>query len=393
MMKKQIAFIKLLSIAGVGLASMTTSALAQAPTPVSKPSLVISSQPVPYAITQNVYRYPTAAPDITREQVAGAEYYTPSETMVSRKIEEVRNDLKNLQAEVTILSQKLVGLQGDGKAKASDYYASVATISTQLQTGTTPGNPRLVQRMAQAQDNLEALAVNITDLNELAIEVANVASMGAFLLEAARATYGISGAVEEDHVKLAQLEDQVNNTLVVIERLQNNVNDDITRTAAYLTSERANLRTMSLAIANGDLYGKSLSSRPFSNVQLVSHRLGGNNLTGSNHAAAPAPKQLSGPRPLVKIKFDKSDVSYEQPVYLAVSQALETYPDAQFELVAVYPSEGNAAQVAIESTRSRRSAEKVLRTLTQMGLTLDRIDLSHTPSDTAQTSEVHLFIR
>lgn len=372
-----------------------TSAYAQQAN--EKPSLIISSQPVPYAITQNVYRYPTTAPEVNRDDVSGASYYKPSETMVSRKIEDVRNDLKNLQSEVTVLSQKLVGLQGDGKDKATDYYTSVATISTQLQTGTTPGNPRLVQRMAQAQDNLESLAVNITDLNELAVEVANVASMGAFLLEAARATYGISGAIEEDHVKLAQLEDQVNNTLVVIERLQNNVNDDITRTAAYLTSERSNLRTMSLAIANGDLYGKSLSGRPFSNVQLVSHQLGKQERINRSSALQPmspeAPQALAGPRPLVKIKFDKTNVSYEQPVYLAVSQALEKYPNSLFELVAVYPTEGNAAQVAIESTRSRRSAEKVLRTLTQMGLTLDRIDLSHTPSDTARTSEVHLFIR
>src|SRR5690606_8435478 len=76
----------------------------------------------------------------------------------------------------------------------------------------------------------------------------------------------------------------------------------------------------------------------------------------------------SGPRPLVKIRFDKPNVQYEQPVYMAVSDAMQKYPDARFEIVAVHPTGGNAAQVAIESTRARRNAEQVLRTLTQMGL-------------------------
>lgn len=96
---------------------------------------------------------------------------------------------------------------------------------------------------------------------------------------------------------------------------------------------------------------------------------------------------------LVKIKFDRNDVNYEEPVYVAVNEALQRYPDAHFDLVAVHPTNGNAAEVAIESTKARRNAEKVLRTLTQMGLPLDHIDLSHKESAEAATNEVHLYVR
>jgi hypothetical protein len=79
---------------------------------------------------------------------------------------------------------------------------------------------------------------------------------------------------------------------------------------------------------------------------------------------------------------------------MAVNEAMQRYPSARFELVAVYPTGStNAAESSIESTRARRNAEKVLRTLTQMGLTMDRVDLSYLPSKEVQTSEVHLYVR
>ncbi|MBI2235000.1 MAG: hypothetical protein HYU57_08495, partial [Micavibrio aeruginosavorus] len=268
----------------------------------------------------------------------------------------------------------------------------VATISTQLQSGTTPGNPRLLKRLSVARNSLEQLATNVAGFNDLAIAVSNAASMAGFLLESVRATYSLSGAVEEDHARLAQIEDSINNNIVVIERMQNSVNDDITRTVSYLGTERSNLRTLSLAITTGDLMGKSLSNRPFSSAQPASFTADGGLApvdSGAAMGAVPAP----APRPLVKIRFDKPNVSYEQPVYMAVNEAMQRYPSARFELVAVHPTGVNSAEGAIESTRARRNAEKVLRTLTQMGVGMDRIDLSYMPSSEALTSEVHLYVR
>ncbi len=278
--------------------------------------------------------------------------------------------------------------------QAAEYYASIATISTQLQSGTTPGNPRLLQKFAVARQKLEQLGGNISLLNDLSLQITNAASHSSYLQETVRATYSLSGAIEEDHVKLAQMEDSINNTNVVIERLLNNVNDDITRTTAYMNTERDNLRTLSLAIETGSMFGKSLSNRPFSNTQLASF---GNAPVAANGMTPPPPSSATAPtgnpRPLVKIRFDRPNVDYEQPVYIAVSEALKRYPDARFELVAVHPSKGNAAQVAIESTKARRDAERVLRSLTEMGMDLDRIDLSYTPSADATNSEVDLYIR
>ncbi|HPQ50120.1 MAG: hypothetical protein KDJ26_06250 [Alphaproteobacteria bacterium] len=363
----------------------TPSAMAQSGG--KTPALVITNQPLPATLAGQVYTKPVQTTTITPQNLLES-YYGTSDTMVSRKIGDIHKDLGSLQQDMAKLSERILGLEKTNQSEAAGYYASTATISTQLQSGTTPGNPRLLQKLANAQDSLDKLARNVNDMNELAIEITKSGSVASYLLEGARSAYGLTGAVEEDHVQLAQLEDSINNTIIIIDRLQNNINDDITRTSAYLATERNNLRTMSLAVSDGNLLGKSLSSRPFTSAAKKTEIVEMAKVAMPDQPPAP-----SNPRPLVKIRFDRENVDYEQPVYIALNEAMEKFPDARFELVAVYPSEGNAAQAAIESTKSRRNAERVLRSMTQMGLPMDKVDISYAASSDASSSEVHIYVR
>ncbi len=363
----------------------------------SRPPLVITNAPLPADLKERIYSKPMQVQDIEPNQVVGRDYYQNIPvTKVSAKVDEIGNNLYNIQSNISGLSATLNGLQRNNEQKAATYYASTATINTQLQVGTTPGNPRLMQKIDVARTNLENLNTGLGELSILADDVAQTASEASYLLEATRAAYALSGAIEEDHVKLAELEDAINNTLVVIDRILNTVNDDITRSSAYLSSERSNLRTLALGVTNGDLYGISLANRPFSNVpEFIQASTGSNNAVSSQSLAprASAGGALSSPRPLVKIRFDRANIDYQQPIYLAVNEALERYPNARFDLVAIHPTSGNAAEVAIESTKARRNAESVLRTLTQMGLSSDRVDLAYNKSDVARSIEVHLYIK
>lgn len=376
--------VKLLASASVLL---LTSGAAWAQADGKTPALIITNQPLPPALAGQIYTNPERPADITPQSLLDT-YNTGTDTIVSRKIGELHNDLGNLQADLATLSESLLNLESINQKNAAEYYANTATINTQLQSGTTPGNPRLVQKLSGAQASLDKLAANVNDLNNLALEISKKGTVASYLLEQTRSTYGVTGAVEEDHVQLAQLEDSVNNTTIIIDRLQNKVNDDITRTSAYLSSERNNLRTLASAVSSGDLLGKALSNRPFTSDAQKTETVAMSQSANYNQAPSPV-----NPRPLVKIRFDRADVNYEQPVYMALSEAMEKYPNARFELVAVYPSEGNAAQVAIESTKSRRNAERVLRSMTEMGLPMDKVDISYASSPTVSDSEVHIYIR
>jgi hypothetical protein len=319
----------------------------------------------------------------TQSVVAQAPAQT-SNTFVGAKVAQMRGDLGRLQGSINQHMADLQAIRVTTAQNAAAYYGTVAAIQARLQVGTTPGNPILQQQWSQAQAQLDTLNLDIANMNSLSTRVAADSSLAAFMLEAARATYGLAGAVDEDHRALATLEDDVNRTVVALDRILNELNSDLQRQTAYLNSERSNLASLSVGIKNGELFGQGLGNRAFASAAPMA---------ASPVAASAGSAMTEGRRPLVVIRFDRSRVDYQQALYTAVSRALERRPDAAFDLVAVSPSRGNAAQVTLNSANAKRNAESVLRSLTEMGLPATRVQLSSTTSVQAQNAEVHVYVR
>ena len=301
-------------------------------------------------------------------------------TEVGRRVERLRGDLDRLQGQVNAHNGQLQQIRSGSVSNATGYQDLIAAIQTRLQIGTTPGNPRLVGQWNEAQQTLDNIGTNIGTMNNLANLVADNSALAAFILESVRATYGLTGAVDEDHAQLAVLEDETNRTVVLIDRLLNELNEDIARQTNYLSRERSNLTVLSLAVKNGELFGRSLANRAYSSAAPVNsqpQRIG----------------NLANRRPLVVIRFDRTDVPFEEPLYTAVNEALSRRPGAAFDLVAVTPQRGTPAQVALNASQSRRNAEKVLRTLTSMGLPTDQVSLSSITDPGISANEVHVYVR
>ena len=305
----------------------------------------------------------------------------PTGTFVGKKVAEMYTDLQKLQDKVRRLTDSTQQLRADTAATSQRYHSAVAAINAKLQVGTTPGNPVMVQQWNEAQSQLEQIAARLPRLNRLSNDSAAEAAMAGYILDTVRATYSVSGAIDEDHDQLRLLEDSVNRTVVVIDRVLNELSEDVSRQSIYVSNERSNLSAISLAVKNGELYGTSLANRAFAQTQALAS------------ASAQAPGPLAGDRPLFVIRFDRDDVPYQQALYNAVSRALERRPNASFDLVAVSPRSGTAAQVALNSTAAKRHAEAVLRSLADMGLQPNRIKLSATATDDAQSNEVHIYVR
>ncbi len=306
---------------------------------------------------------------------------SPTGTLVGAKVQSLRGDLQRLQDDINRQNTQLQQVRQSMAQDAASYYSLVGTINSRLQVGTTPGNPELVAQWNQAQGALDRMSSDIAKLNSLSNQVASDSSLAAYILESVKAAYGLQGAVDEDHRQLRLLESDVNRTVVLVDQLLNALSDDISRQSTYVSNERANLITLSLAIKNGELYGQSLSNRAFS-------------------TAAPSPLAARGRlssaaerRPLVIIRFDRPNVDYEQALYTAVRRALDRRPDAEFDLVAVTPSSGSPGQVALHSDAAKRNAQSVLRSLTSMGLPATRVTLSATTSANVQSNEVQIYVR
>jgi len=294
-------------------------------------------------------------------------------TQVNRTIQSIRAQLAGLQQKIATNAGRLTDLRNQGAGAANAYQNSKARITARLQIGTTRGNPELVAEWNSAQASLDSLSANINALNALGTDVNNDSSGAHFALNQISATMNVSGAVDEDHRQLTLLEDETSQTVVVLDRLLSEISQNVQRQTAYAANERANLTVLQNAIKAGELYGAL--NTPVPSGALTSQQL------------------ASAGQPLVVIKFDRPDVDYQQMLYAALNQALQSRPSAGFEVVAVSPSKGNAAAVQIAQTTARRNAQDVMRSMTDMGVPATRLGVASTTDPAASGNEVRVFVR
>jgi hypothetical protein len=294
-------------------------------------------------------------------------------TQVNKTIQTLRAQVAGLEQKLVTNAQRLSDLRNAGAGAAGAYQQSKALITTRLQVGTTKGNPELVSQWNAAQASLDSLSANINQLNALGTDVANDSSAAHFALDQISATFNVSGAVDEDHRQLSLLEDETSQTIVMVDRLLKEVSDDTQRQTSYVGSERGALTVLASAIKNGELYGGTPGVAAGS-------ALGGMQLASAG-------------TPLVVIRFDHPDVDYQQILYAALNQALQARPNADFQVVAVAPTRGNAASVQIAQTTARRHAQEVMRSMTDMGVPATRLNVASATDPAAADSEVRVFVR
>ncbi len=301
----------------------------------------------------------------------------PTGTYVGRKVVEMRGELGRLHGSIAQHNEQLQQVRAETIQHAQRFHGTLAAIYARLQVGTTPGNPILVQQYNSALEDLDRMGANIAQMNGLSQSVTADATMAGYLTESVVSSFRLSGAVDEDHEQLAVLEDESKRTSVLVERLLVELSDDMRRSTEYVRNARADLNTLGVGIKAGEMFGQSL----------------GRQAVGPGLSAAAQPMDIGGRRPLVVIRFDRENVPYQKALYDAVQQTLKARPGATFDLVAISPAAGGTARVALNTGKSKRNAEGVLRSLVDMGLPPDRVVVSSRTSVDARNNEVHLYLR
>src|SRR6185312_2094838 len=299
---------------------------------------------------------------------------TDTGTAVSQTVQQLRDQLSNLEQRLASGAQRLTDVRTANASSATTYQESKAQIMTRLQLGTTRGNPELVTQWNTAQSALDQLSANINTLNAVGTDVNTDSSSAHFVLDQIVATFNVSGAVDEDHRQLAVLEDETNQTIILIDRLLKSVADDIQRQTAYVANERANLTTLANGIKNGELYSADMApmmgaARPMA---------GGGSFSGGGGAIAVV-RNTGG--------------NFQQSLYSSLNQALASSPNSNFEIVAVSPTRGTANAVQIAQTTTKRRAQEVLRAMTDMGVPASRMQISSSTDPGLSTGEVRVYQR
>jgi len=315
-----------------------------------------------------------AGPGITVTPIA-IEPGSDTGTAVSQKVGQLRVDVSGLQDKISSAASQLADLRNQAAQAAGGYHEAKAQITTRLQLGTTRGNPELVAQWNTAQTSLDSLTTNINSLNALGTSISADSSRAHFDLDTIQATFNISGAVDEDHRQLSVLEDETDQTVVLIDRLMREVSEAVQRQTAYVANERANLTTLASAIKNGELYGSELGAPVLASS------------TANFEGGAPSGAAL------VTIRFDHPDVQYQQILYTALAQALQSRPGSGFDVVGVSPTRGTASAVQLAQTDARHHAQDVLRSMTEMGVPATRLNLSSATDPSLPSSEVRVYVR
>lgn len=295
-------------------------------------------------------------------------------TFVGQKVVTFRGELSQLQSAIRKYNEDLQKVRGSVINNALQYHKLIGTIEAKLQVGTTPGNPQMFNMLQGAQNNIQVMNANTIALNQLASRVASDSAMTNYLLDSIRAAYSVSGAVDEDHRQLRILENETNQTSILIASLLQEINSDAARQQQYIETARNYIVDLSNAIKAGS-YGVNNVPMP----------------TGATYStpASFANKSLASGSPLFTAKFNKANVKYHEGLKQAVSRAIEKKPGVMFEVVAVSPANGNA----LAKNSAQNNASRIFQDMIDMGVGAERISLSSKTSTGANTAEVQIFVK
>lgn len=299
---------------------------------------------------------------------------TDTGTAVNKTIQQLRGQVAGISQRVSGYAQRLSDIRNANASSATAYQSAKGHILARLQMGTTRGNPELVQEWNSAQSALDQLSGNINTLNALGTDVSNDASSAHYALDQVVATFNVSGAVDEDHRQLSVLEDETNQTIIVIDRVLKDVSDDLQRQTTYVGNERANLTALANSIKNGELYSGG----------------GASLLTPSSYRPG---ARDGGTNPIATIPFSRSAADYRQSLYTTLNSTLASQPNANFRIVAVSPTRSTVSGVQSAQTAAKRRAQGVLQAMTEMGVPASRLSISSATDPNLSAGEVRVFAR
>ena len=360
-----------------------------------------------------------------------------SSAFMKSKIANLTSEKEQLKKLVESRKDTLQSMRNETNSAVSDYRNSVAKINAKLQVGTTPGNPELMDEWKNARAKLERVNNLSFDIKRLVADVEADQSMVDYMLGSIRASYNISGTTEDEHKQLKSLEEEVRQIGANISNFARKIDAEAERQQSYVSIEKNNLNDVAFNIKNskpqgtgtaptdyfangGSVFSSDASYQaflretseqeygytPHTSVTPRSQRQ--TYVPRFDDAVAPSRAQttsvermsVAGPqlpppssmvpsntsastRPLVVVQFDRPNVEFEEPLYQALSRALERNPSATFEVSGIAPQGKN-------NTSAKKNVKAVMNALTDMGLPASRVAMTMA-TDNVKFDEVRVY--
>ena len=298
-------------------------------------------------------------------------------TFVGQKVITFRNELRQLQKSIKKNNDQLQKLRKSIISNALQYHRTVGIMEAKLQVGTTPGNPRMLGFLNSAQNNIQTMSSNLSSLNQLSASVSADVANTDYLSEAIQSAYSISGAIDEDHAHLRTLENEANQTSVLMHSLEAEIGGDITRQQQYIDTANDNLANLNEAIKTGSFGVNNSVMYPRTsagNIKRTSLARPMNNRVA----------KVADGRPLLSVNFANKNINYKDGLKQAVGSAVAKKNNAMFDVVAVNPVKGQSAQ---------SYASDVFQEIISLGVSADRVNISSRTDASISDPAVLVFVR
>lgn len=302
-------------------------------------------------------------------------------TIVGQKVLAYRSELTELQNSIKDNNSELQKVRASVINNAIDYHNTTAAMEAKLQVGTTPGNPIMYQMLQKTQSNVVVMDENANTLNKIYNQAVSDMSVVKNLQDSIRATYSVSGAIDEDHAQLRTLENETSQTAILINSLISEVGSDYSRQIEYTNTARNYLSSLDKAIKVGS-YG--VSNAPLPTVEAYTTP----QISTNNKPSSVSSGNVNG-KPLFVAKFNKSNVNYKDSLQRTIKAAQSKNGGFRYEVVAVSPinASNNVRSLAQDQ------AVNVFEEITKAGVSPDKIDLLSKTSERATGAEVQVFVK
>ena len=312
---------------------------------------------------------------------------TPQSSNLSASGVSLRDRISTLRGDIQVVRDRLAQhsrLHQERRSQLANNaktYQNIATgLYSRAQTSRTINNPVLAGNLRESEGKLKVVAADLEALNRLGDDVAANAAVANFLSDSVRASYGLPGALEQDHQELNRLEQESDRTIIEVGRLLNAMTSDISNYGTFVLGEQANLTNLGLRLKNSAL--TATAGNP-----AAAPLTGGGPSPASVSRVASIPGSRGGA--LLVIRFNRENVSFERELGKIITEALVQDPNQAFEVVGMAPSSSKN-----QLNRTRRHATRVYRALTRMGVSPRSANIAASAgSSPTKYSEVHVFAR
>lgn len=328
--------------------------------------------------------------------------------------------VSDLQAVIEKKHSELQSIFNSTAQNVEIVYGTMAAIEARLHLGTLPNNPVLIEQWNETQASLDQIAWNVRDLDPL---IASLMDDAAAINDVRRQIQSLGSDPESgarDQETLLQLDRSARAAITLIDRLRQDSLESIRRDASFVQARQAELAGLQNAIRAGDTAEFAVTSTgapPEANSTRSTPATGLEQPAASEPAPATAktppqprkrPAELGPPSvsqrtaalmsepvaglPLAIIRFDRPGVVYEEPLQRAIEKRLAEDPNTQFNLVAVFPPRDDEADLMQAEAASWQYAQAVFRSLTEIGVAPEQIEIRTQVRDAAKDNEVHIYV-